>query len=72
MAQLRDAMEPFIRNGRKVSGQRRSRSDRPTSTNSDKAAELRAMREWARANGHTVSDKGRVSQSIQDAYRAAR
>jgi hypothetical protein len=26
------------------------------------------VREWARANGHDVSDRGRVPASIQDAY----
>ncbi|WP_419956799.1 Lsr2 family DNA-binding protein [Microbacterium capsulatum] len=29
------------------------------------------MREWARANGHTVSDRGRISAVIVDAYERA-
>ena len=33
--------------------------------------EREAMRTWARANGHTVSDRGRIAQSIQEAYRAS-
>lgn len=33
--------------------------------------QLAAMRSWARANGHQVSDRGRISQEIQDAYHAA-
>ncbi|MET8149377.1 Lsr2 family protein [Actinoplanes sp. NPDC049668] len=30
-----------------------------------------AIREWANANGHKVSDRGRISQDILDAYEAA-
>jgi hypothetical protein len=33
--------------------------------------ELKAMRAWGQENGFTVSDRGRVSQAVQDAYRAA-
>src|SRR3954471_18144614 len=33
--------------------------------------DLPAVREWARANGHTVSDRGRVPATILDAYAAA-
>jgi hypothetical protein len=33
--------------------------------------DLTAVREWARAAGHNVSDRGRISSSILDAYRAA-
>jgi hypothetical protein len=34
-------------------------------------ARLKAIREWANANGQPVSDRGRVPQSIVDAYQAA-
>lgn len=30
------------------------------------------VREWARAHGHTVSDRGRLPAPIVEAYRAAR
>lgn len=33
-----------------------------------KRADLGAVREWARANGHNVSDRGRISAEIQAAY----
>jgi len=33
-----------------------------------KRTDLGAVREWARANGHTVSDRGRISADIQAAY----
>ena len=30
-----------------------------------------AMRDWARKNGHSVSDRGRIPASVVDAYEAA-
>ena len=35
---------------------------------SAKRTDLAAVREWARANGHAVSDRGRISAEIQSAY----
>lgn len=37
---------------------------------SDKA-QLSAIREWARANGHEVSDRGRIPRAIVDEFDAA-
>ena len=34
----------------------------------DKRTDLAAVREWARQNGHQVSDRGRISAEIQAAY----
>ncbi|WP_414648561.1 Lsr2 family DNA-binding protein [Curtobacterium sp. CFBP9011] len=33
--------------------------------------ELGKIREWAAANGHEVSSRGRISQAVRDAYDAA-
>lgn len=35
------------------------------------AADMTAVREWARGNGFQVSDRGRVSNTVLDAYRQA-
>ena len=40
------------------------------STRPDKE-QSQAIREWARANGHKVSDRGRISAAIQEAFGAA-
>jgi hypothetical protein len=29
------------------------------------------IREWARANGHTVSERGRLSAAVKEAFTAA-
>jgi hypothetical protein len=33
--------------------------------------QTQAIREWARQNGHQVSDRGRVPKSVLDAFQAA-
>ena len=62
--QLHDALEPFIAAGRRVpTTKTAARSvERPTRTD---PARIRAIREWARANGHRVSDRGRIPEDIR-------
>jgi hypothetical protein len=33
--------------------------------------QVQAVRDWARQNGYTVSARGRIPKSIQDAFAAA-
>lgn len=60
---------PYVEKARKVRG-RGTRGRRPAaaSTRSD----LRAVREWAAANGYEVAQRGRISEEIREAYDAAR
>ena len=37
-----------------------------------KAGDISAIRDWARANGYTVGDRGRIPAPVMDAYRASR
>ncbi len=76
-AKLRDALAPYvgaarIAGGRGRGGPRAARqtvvADKPARSNRDETA---AIREWARANGHTVSDRGRIAKSVVEAYQAA-
>ena len=69
-AKLIKALEPFTSKARKTGGSRRSTAKAAVGK-TDKN-QLQAMREWARANGHKVSDRGRISQDVQDAYNASR
>ena len=64
------ALKPFTSKARKTRGSRRS-SAKAAVAKTDKN-QLQAIREWARANGHKVSDRGRVSQEVQDAYNSSR
>ena len=49
---------------------RRSKSTR-SSARSKSRADMGAVREWAKSNGHQVSDRGRISADVQTAYDAA-
>jgi Lsr2 len=77
--EFHDAMAKYIAAAQKVSGRRTNGSS--TSARSSVAStsasakpdkkQLGAVRAWARENGHKVSDRGRVSQEVLDAYHAA-
>lgn len=43
----------------------------PRRSRSGRAGDLGAIREWARANGYKVSDRGRISGAVREAYEAA-
>ncbi|MCU1602833.1 MAG: putative lysyl tRNA synthetase-like protein [Frankiales bacterium] len=67
-AELRDAFAPYVgqarRAGRTASAARRKTGPRGTGS-PDRIA---AIREWGRKNGHKVSERGRLSQSLVEAY----
>jgi hypothetical protein len=66
------ALRPYIEAGTKVSGRgpRTSRAAR-TKRSGASSVDLAAVRAWARQNGHEVSDRGRLSKAVLDAYKAA-
>ena len=74
--EFHDAMAKYIAAAQKVSGRRPSSSSASSRPNSAGAKpdknQLGAVRAWARENGHKVSDRGRVSQEVLDAYNAAK
>ena len=79
-AELRDDFARYVgaarKAGRAGSGtapRRASRaSSRPASTAGGADRErVQAIREWARENGHKVSERGRLSAAVQEAYDAA-
>ncbi|MDR1426519.1 MAG: Lsr2 family protein [Bifidobacteriaceae bacterium] len=64
---LRDALSPWIGGARKVSG----RARRGQARRSGDTGQTAQIREWAKANGYTVSDRGRISADVRAAYDAA-
>ena len=77
-AKLRDALAPFIEAGRKSggrsSGRGRGRVQRQAAENSavrSNREDTAAIREWARAHGHKVNDRGRIAKSVIEAYTEA-
>jgi hypothetical protein len=63
------ALNPYTSAARKIGG-RRSGPGRSTASGADRD-QLAKIRQWARANGHQVSDRGRISAAVQQAYHAA-
>lgn len=64
------ALEPFVEVARSIRANGNATRSRPSRA-SKSDLDLGAVREWARANGHTVNERGRIPASVIDAYRAA-
>lgn len=65
---LAKALEPYISAGRSASQARRATGPRPAA---GKRQDTTAIREWAKANGHNVSERGRIAADVIAAYEAA-
>jgi hypothetical protein len=64
-AGLRDALSPYVGHGRKVSGTRGRRS---ASSRTSMGPTAREVRDWARSNGYSVPDRGRIPADIREAF----
>jgi hypothetical protein len=69
-SQLREDFAKWVGAARKVSGRSAARPARGTARRSS-SSDADAIRQWARANGHKVSDRGRIPASVREAYEAA-
>ena len=65
---LRDEFASWIGHARRSGGRRTTGRRAVGSSGSSSRRDLSAVRAWARANGHQVSDRGRVSAAVQEAY----
>ena len=72
-AEMRDAFARYVGHARKVSSSRRGGSGRRTSTasSSGSGANTKDIRDWAREKGMEVSERGRISAEVREAYDAA-
>ncbi len=67
-AKLRGTLAPYVGHGRKAGAAPRRGRKAAVSSSGPSAREIR---DWARANGHNVPDRGRVSAEVREAYNAA-
>jgi len=67
-AALRDAFATYIGHARKVTTGRRGGRRSGSAASGPSAAEVRA---WAKDNGYTVPDRGRIPADVRSAYDAA-
>jgi hypothetical protein len=80
---LRDALADYVAHARRLSGRRRSAgrgarpasstpaAARPTGRASVDREQNQAIREWARRQGMTVSERGRIPAGVTEAYNKA-
>lgn len=66
---LRDALAAYVGAGRRAGGRRAAR--RKSSGGSSSGTGTSEIREWARANGYEVNERGRISAEIKEAYEKA-
>jgi Lsr2 len=59
---LRKALQPYIAGGRSIKGSRRE------VVRTRVGADTRTIKEWARANGYQVSDRGRIPNAVREAF----
>jgi hypothetical protein len=64
---LRDDFAQWTGHARRAPGGRRTTTRRTAARRSN----VSEIREWARANGYQVTDRGRISTEIQEAYAKA-
>ncbi|MCK1803060.1 Lsr2 family protein [Brevibacterium sp. R8603A2] len=74
-AKLREALAPYIEKARRVASRQRStgrhRTGGGAGASSRTGADTSTVRAWAKANGHDVSDRGRIPAEVFEAYDAA-
>jgi hypothetical protein len=64
---LRDALKTYVEKARKVP----TRAGKVKPASAGRSQDASAVRAWARENGYTVSERGRVQSEILEAYRRA-
>ena len=64
---LREALAPYVGHARRAGGSSRRSSSRGGSSRSSAGD----IREWAKANGFDVSERGRISSEVREAYASA-
>ena len=75
---LRKALDPFISAGTRVGrsgsprGGGRASGGGASGGRANDRDETKTIRQWAADNGYQVSQRGRIPQSVTDAYRAAK
>ena len=68
---LREALSGYVGHARKVTGGGRRTRRSAGSSSSSSSSRTKDVREWAKAQGMEVSERGRISADVQQAYDAA-
>lgn len=75
LEEFHGTMQGYVAAARRADQPRRSRSGGSAGSGSSARrsdpGDLAAIRDWARANGWKVSDRGRIAAEVREAYEAA-
>jgi hypothetical protein len=72
-AALRDSLANWVGHANRIGGRKSSSTPAAAKSGRSRASrDLGAIREWARKQGHQVSDRGRISEEVLTAYEKAR
>ncbi|GGB87338.1 hypothetical protein N798_12950 [Knoellia flava TL1] len=67
-AKLRDALAPWVGHARRSGGRKSTGRSSGGGGGGARRKDVSAVREWARENGHEVSERGRIPAAVQEAY----
>ncbi|MFJ8963311.1 Lsr2 family protein [Lentzea sp. NPDC102401] len=72
-AKLRDGLAAFVASARRTGGRTRKAvsTTRTIVAESRTKEQTKAIREWARANGHSLADRGRIPTSVIEEFEKA-
>ncbi|WP_316302842.1 histone-like nucleoid-structuring protein Lsr2 [Clavibacter michiganensis] len=71
-AKLRTALDDYIEKGRRVGRATTGKTGSRRASGSGPKEDLGAAREWLRAQGHQVSERGRIAAELLEEYRASK
>lgn len=63
-ARLRDAFAEYVGHARRTGGRKQRGAATAKPTNGNGKPDTQAVREWARSQGETVAERGRVPQAL--------
>jgi hypothetical protein len=69
---LRTALAEYVGRGRKAGSGRQPATSPKTASSRSKREDTQQIRQWAQENGFNPSSRGRITQSIIDAYNESR
>lgn len=69
-SRLRDSMAEWVGHGRRLGGARK-KGNRAVTKRASVGSDNTTIREWARANGYEVSERGRIKSEVIEAFNAA-
>lgn len=69
---LRNALSAYVNKGRKATSGKPQSSGQKSAPSRSKREDTQQIRKWAQENGYNPSSRGRITQSIIDAYNESR